>query len=83
MQFCVYQHRSTPDFAVPVKQHLALPADRSFFRRIHRIKHLVTRSRHAVLDQNFLGELEEIARAFGRDWFSAVTNEQDFRAKFS
>ena len=64
MQLGIHKHRATPDLAVAVEQHLALPADRLLFFGIAWIENIRPRLRQAVLDQNFSGELFEIARTF-------------------
>ena len=66
MQLGIHKHRATPDLAVAVEQHLALPPDRLLFFGIVWIENIPAHAglRQAVLDQNFSGELFEIARTF-------------------
>src|SRR5437016_216704 len=83
MQLRVYQHGTTADFAVAVKQDFALPANRLLFLRIVWIKNIRPRLRHSIFDQNFLRELPEIIRTFRSDWFGAIANKRNPCAQFS
>src|SRR5690348_13281844 len=83
MQFCVHQHRPAPDFAVAIKQNLALKFDRTFLVWVCWIQDLITWTRDTVLYQDFPCEFFEIGRPFWRHRLSAVANEQNRRTKFS
>src|SRR2546423_12122460 len=82
MQLRVHQSGATTDFAVAIKKHFALPSDCFLFFGILWIENIRPRLRQAVLDQNFSGEVLEIARALCSDWVGAVTDEQDRGAEF-
>src|SRR5438105_8738361 len=83
MQFRVHENRAAADLAVAVKQNLALKFNRAFLLRIFWIQNVVARTRHAVFDQNFSGELIEIGWALRRYRLGAVAYEQHRCAKFS
>ena len=83
VQFRVHQHRAPSNFAVAIKQNLALPSDGVLFFGIFWIENVSARHRNAIFDENFSGELFEIVRAFWRRGTRAVAHKKNFGAELT
>ena len=83
MQFRVHQHGTPPDFAVAVKQNLALPPNGVLLFRVVRVQKFRARLGHPVFHQDLTGQLLEIVRTQRRDRLGAVPHEGNFGTQFS